>query len=402
MVYEAFGRADELHRNSGQGRHDDPDFQGHPDIPNIEEEINLANLIQECTEPVWEEFNQSGMQSGVVLVTLCQLYGIPDTFFTALLTFLARDLLPSSNCLSRTAYEVKTMIRMLGLQHETPLADLDKCPTCDYSKYVTGSNNVPISVLRYFPIIPRLQRMFKCPEVAKLMEYYSSAASRTSGMKSIVDSYQWKEINRLYPEFARVSTNIRLALIANGVCPFGNQSSKHSTWIILLAIHNLLGWLVSKKFFLNLSLLIPGPRVPTSEFFDVFLNPVVWYLVRLWTGVPALNMAKLVGEQAFTLKAILIWTINDFPAYGLVSGQQMKGYKGCPICGKQTCLSILWRCGKWYTLARGGFFQETIGFVELQWHLTGNLKVGTALCDGAVLKYFNKDEIDHSGYVAEV
>jgi hypothetical protein len=261
------------------------------------------------------------MQSGVVLVILCQLYGVPDIFLTALLTYLARDLLPSSNCLPRTAYEVKTMIRKLGLQHErihcypnghvfyregTPTVDLDKCPTCDCSKYVTGSNNVPISVLRYFPIIPCLQRMFKCPEVAKLMEHHSSAASRTSGMKSVVASYQWKEINRLYPEFARVSTNVRLALIADGVCPFGNQTSKHSTWIILLAIYNLLGWLVSKKFFVNLSLLIQGPRAPTSEFFDVFLKPIVWDLVRLWTGVPVLNMAKPVDEQAFMLKAILI------------------------------------------------------------------------------------------------
>jgi hypothetical protein len=49
-------------------------------------------------------------------------------------------------------------------------------------------------------------------------------------------------------------------------------------------------------------------------------------------------MAKPIGEQAFTLKAILIWTINDFPAYGLVSRQQTKGYKGCPICGEQTCV----------------------------------------------------------------
>jgi hypothetical protein len=237
MVYEAFGRADELHHDAGQGQPDDLDFQGHPDIPNIEEEINLANLIQECTEPVWEGCNRSRMQSSVVLVTLCQLYGVLDTFVTALLTYLARDLLPSSNCLPRTVYEVKTMIRKLGLQHErihccldghvfyeegTPSADLDKCPTCDCSRYVTGSNNVLISVLHYFPIIPCLQRMFKCPEVAKLMEHHSSAASGTSGMKSIVDSYQWKEINRLYPEFARVSTNIRLALIVDGICPFGN------------------------------------------------------------------------------------------------------------------------------------------------------------------------------------
>ena len=34
---------------------------------------------------------------------------------------------------------------------------------------------------------------------------------------------------------------------------------------------------------------------------------------------------------------MLIWTVNDFPAYGLLSGQQVHGYKGCPLCGPETC-----------------------------------------------------------------
>jgi hypothetical protein len=28
-----------------------------------------------------------------------------------------------------------------------------------------------------------------------------------------------------------------------------------------------------------------------------------------------------------------MWTVNDFPAYGLISGQVTKGYRACPICG---------------------------------------------------------------------
>ena len=39
----------------------------------------------------------------------------------------------------------------------------------------------------------------------------------------------------------------------------------------------------------------------------------------------------------FTLRAILLWTVNDFPAYGLIFGQQTKGYCGCPICVIETC-----------------------------------------------------------------
>ncbi|RVW11754.1 hypothetical protein CK203_089799 [Vitis vinifera] len=38
----------------------------------------------------------------------------------------------------------------------------------------------------------------------------------------------------------------------------------------------------------------------------------------------------------FTLKAILLWTINDFPAYGNLSGCTVKGYHACPICGEET------------------------------------------------------------------
>jgi hypothetical protein len=31
-----------------------------------------------------------------------------------------------------------------------------------------------------------------------------------------------------------------------------------------------------------------------------------------------------------------MWTVNDFLAYGLISGQQTKGYHNCPCCGLLT------------------------------------------------------------------
>ena len=31
-----------------------------------------------------------------------------------------------------------------------------------------------------------------------------------------------------------------------------------------------------------------------------------------------------------------MWTMFDFPAYGLISGLYCKGYKGCPCCGPDT------------------------------------------------------------------
>jgi hypothetical protein len=32
------------------------------------------------------------------------------------------------------------------------------------------------------------------------------------------------------------------------------------------------------------------------------------------------------------MKAALMWTINDFPAYGMVSGSSMNGKLACPYC----------------------------------------------------------------------
>jgi hypothetical protein len=86
-----------------------------------------------------------------------------------------------------------------------------------------------------------------------------------------------------------------------------------------------------------LAVLIPGPNSPTADNIDVFLKPLVQDLLKLWTGIPAINMSKPEGEKGFTLRAMLIWTVNDFPALGLIYGQQVSGYKGCPMCGPETC-----------------------------------------------------------------
>ncbi|KAL6315678.1 hypothetical protein AAG906_005769 [Vitis piasezkii] len=57
---------------------------------------------------------------------------------------------------------------------------------------------------------------------------------------------------------------------------------------------------------------IPGKDI------DVYLAPLVDDLKALWeVGVKAYDAHQ---REFFTLKAILLWTINDFPAYGNLSG----------------------------------------------------------------------------------
>jgi Transposase family tnp2 len=64
--------------------------------------------------------------------------------------------------------------------------------------------------------------------------------------------------------------------------PYENMSSHHSTWPILLCVHNLLPWLCMKIKYLMMSLLISGPKQLGNDI-DVILAPLVEDLNKLWT-----------------------------------------------------------------------------------------------------------------------
>jgi hypothetical protein len=89
-----------------------------------------------------------------------------------------------------------------------------------------------------------------------------------------------------------------------------------------------------KNFFLLLSLIILGLDSVKSNNFDIFLTLVLDELYKLWIGVQGLDVMQPVGGWLFTLRVILMWTIHNFPGYGIVSGCQHQGYKACPPCGR--------------------------------------------------------------------
>jgi hypothetical protein len=59
-------------------------------------------------------------------------------------------------------------------------------------------------------------------------------------------------------------------------------------------------------------------------------------------------------KQNFVMRATLMWTINDFPAYGMVSGWSTHGKLASPYCMENN---------KAFTLTNGGkafFFTVTV------------------------------------------
>ncbi|XP_029130026.1 uncharacterized protein LOC114916771 [Cajanus cajan] len=60
------------------------------------------------------------------------------------------------------------------------------------------------------------------------------------------------------------------------------------------------------------------------------MQPLIDELCSLWNDGTLTYDVSL--RQNFMMKAALMWTINDFPAYGMLSGWSTAGRLGCPIC----------------------------------------------------------------------
>ncbi|CAM8982817.1 unnamed protein product [Rhodiola kirilowii] len=77
-----------------------------------------------------------------------------------------------------------------------------------------------------------------------------------------------------------------------------------------------------KRRYMILSLLISGPKQPGNDI-DVYLAPLIDDLKLLWNeGVRTFDASR---QEYFNMRAMLMCTINDFPAYGNLSGYSIKG-----------------------------------------------------------------------------
>ena len=84
-----------------------------------------------------------------------------------------------------------------------------------------------------------------------------------------------------------------------------------------------------KRFSFMLSLLIPGPTSLGNDI-DMYLQPLVEELKELWdVGVETFDVSS---KKSFQMYAALLWTINDFPAYGDILGWSTKDALACSPC----------------------------------------------------------------------
>jgi hypothetical protein len=204
---------------------------------------------------------------------------------------------------------------------------MDKCPTCGESRWkndeeATGTASAkkryPHKILRYFPVIPRLQRLYMSDTASSLMRWLKRDKIVSDGkVCHPADSIAWKHVDKMYPEFASDPCNVRLGLASDSFNPFGMLNVTYNTWPVFLIPYNLPPWLCLKQSFWMMSMLIPGPKSPRQNI-DVYMQPLINDLYDLWiNGIETRDRDAKVKKN-FKLHAILLWTINDFPAYAML------------------------------------------------------------------------------------
>ncbi|XP_060168937.1 uncharacterized protein LOC132599669 [Lycium barbarum] len=276
--------------------------------------------------------------------------------FTMLLKMLEEELLPDGANLPNSYYEAKKVIRDLGFSYhkiDAYVNDcmlywkednlLDSCKVCGASRWKIEKpswetknrkgKKIASKTLRYFPLKPRLQRLFMSTKTSSLMTWNHDERVDDGIMRHPTDSMEWKSFDELRPSFAAEPHNVRLGLASDGFQPFRSSKTSYSIWPVVLIPYNLPPWLGLKQEIFIVSMLIPSPDSP-GDAIDIYLQPMIEELKELWEF--CIETFDASTRQNFKLHASLLWTINDFLAYENLSGWSKKGKLACPCCNKDT------------------------------------------------------------------
>nr|GEV03050.1 hypothetical protein [Tanacetum cinerariifolium] len=245
---------------------------------------------------------------------------LTDSIFNEMFEFL-QNVFPISKGykLPPSYYAIKKTFKMIGLGYKSIHAcendcclfwgddkkDLDFCPLCNMSRWKdsnTPGKTVPKKVLRYFLIIPRLQRLYKSSHTIKEIIWHATGkCTEPDKMQHPVDG-----------------------LAVDGFNPFGNLSQAYNMRPVILTTYNLPLWLCMKESSFMLTLLIPDPKSPSKDI-DVYLRPLIEDLkfLRERKGFETIDVAS---GQKFNMRAMVLWTINDFPDRSSLSGDHPKEF----------------------------------------------------------------------------
>ncbi|XP_015164399.1 uncharacterized protein [Solanum tuberosum] len=329
------------------GVHSDFEFGNNvEEAPNAECRIFFEQL-ETASRPLYEGSPHSQLFIALRLLSIKSDWNVSQGEMDSVID-LIHDLVDAKLEIHDNFYKAKRLVSKLGLSsmrihcYENGCMlyckddiDLEWCKFCGKSRYKLGPNGkkVVVKAMHYLPLIPRLKRLYASNSSAPYMRWHHENRRPPGIMCHPSDREAWKHFDRTYPDFAAEPRNIRLGLCSNGFTPHSISAAPYSCWPVFLTPYNLPPEMCNTSQYIFLNFVIPSPRNP-KFLIDVYLQPLINELKQLW--IQEVETFDVSLKQNFKLRASLMWTINDFPAYGMLSGWMTAGKLACPYYMENT------------------------------------------------------------------
>ncbi|KAL6842985.1 hypothetical protein ACP4OV_027298 [Aristida adscensionis] len=298
-------------------------------------------MVASADEPVHSQTKHSRLSAIARLLSIKSKYNMPATCYDDVM-HLIHELIPADSKLEENFYRSKKTLEGLGMPYQKIDVCYNNCMlyykenaekvTCDFchiSRYVDSQRKIPHKVLRYLPIIPRLQRLYAKEEIATQMRWHKeSHPVDPNVMLHPCHGEAWSEFDEDFPSFAEDPRNVRLGLAVDGFTPFSLSVASYSCWPVFIVPYNLPPDVCMKSEYTFLALVIPGPQHPGKNL-SVMFEPLVDELLEVWNGMRTWDASK---KENFTMRAAYLWSIHDFRAYGDFTRWSTNGVLSCPVC----------------------------------------------------------------------
>ena len=171
------------------------------------EQPMFAKVLEDAKRALCPGSVQSRFSFLVRLLHIKSFYRISNIALSVILKLLSGSF---PNCGLQDSYDkAKRYLKELGLGYELihvcdnncvlfrkDLAKADNCPKCKKSRWVDadGAKRIPKKILRYFPLIPRLKRMFAKKSTSEETRWHKDKRVPVyNEMSHLADGEAWKD-----------------------------------------------------------------------------------------------------------------------------------------------------------------------------------------------------------------
>jgi hypothetical protein len=216
---------------------------------------------------------------GRVMVFKSQ-YSMSRDAFDGLLMVI-RSLLPDDHVLPKSMYEAYKLLRALKMTYEQihacpkgyvlfrkEYAEAKYCPKCKSSRFMEVDSgdgqkrqlDIPLTILRHLPFIPRIQRLYMTEESAKQMTWHKNGKRyNPDKMVHASDGEAWKHFDAIHHEKGEEARNVRVALATDRFNSYGMSAAPYTCWPVFVIPINLPRCVLSKAEYIHV---VDNSRTP--------------------------------------------------------------------------------------------------------------------------------------------